>query len=106
MTIAVLPEGKQIILLSTDISLSVAEILTAYSCGFKIEVTFGNLIQLLSSFSYQFWMKDITPTQGLPKDLILSRYLLKQQQQFHKKSRSNGTVCTHQRYSSGCFTTT
>ncbi len=79
------PEGKQIILLSTDITLSAGEILTAYSWGFKIEVTFRNLIQLLSGFSYQFWMKDMTPTQGWPKDLILSRYLLKQQQQFYRK---------------------
>ncbi|MDE5068281.1 MAG: hypothetical protein O4752_03670, partial [Trichodesmium sp. St4_bin8_1] len=104
--LAVWPEGKQIILLSTDITLSAAEILTAYSWRFKIEVTFRNLIQLLSGFSYQFWMKDMTPTQGWPKDLILSRYLLKQQQQFYKICRSNGAVCTHQCYSSGYFTTT
>ena len=83
--LAVWPEGKQIILLSTDITLSAAEILTAYSWRFKIEVTFRNLIQLLSGFSYQFWMKDMTPTQGWPKDLILSRYPKKQQQQFYRK---------------------
>ncbi|MCL2934164.1 MAG: hypothetical protein MGG11_18550 [Trichodesmium sp. MAG_R03] len=55
-------------------------------------------MQLLSGFSYQFWMKDMTPTQGLPKDMILNRYPKKQQQQFHKICRSNGTVCTHQQY--------
>ncbi len=79
------PDGKQIILLSTDLTLSAAEILTAYSWRFKIEVTFRNLIQLLSGFSYQFWMKDMLPTQGWPKDLILSRYPKKKQQQFQRK---------------------
>ncbi|NER06634.1 MAG: transposase, partial [Okeania sp. SIO3C4] len=38
-------EGKQIILLSTDVALSAVEIVTAYSWRFKIEVTFRNLIQ-------------------------------------------------------------
>ena len=54
--LAVWPEGKQIILLSTDVTLSATEILTAYSWRFQIEVTFRNLIQLLSGFSYRFWM--------------------------------------------------
>lgn len=83
--LAVWPEGKQIILISTDVTLSAVEILTAYSWRFQIEVTFRNLIQLLSGFSYRFWMKDMVPTQGWPKDLILSRYPKKQQQQFRRK---------------------
>ena len=37
--LAVSSEAKQIILLSTDLTLSAAEILTAYSWRFKIEVT-------------------------------------------------------------------
>ncbi|WP_261198903.1 transposase [Laspinema olomoucense] len=37
-------EGKQIILLSTDLNLSGAEIILAYSWRFKIEVTFRTLI--------------------------------------------------------------
>ena len=41
--LAVWPEGKQIILLSADFTLSAIEILTAYSWRFKIEVTFRNL---------------------------------------------------------------
>ncbi len=84
--LAVWPEGKQIILLSTDLTLSAAEILTADSWRFQIEVTFRNLIQLLSGFSYRFWIKALLPTQGWPKDyLILNRYPNKQQQQFHRK---------------------
>ena len=57
----------------------------AYSWRFNIEVIFRNLIQLLSGFSYQFWMKDMTQTQDLPKDMILSRYPKQQQQHFHRK---------------------
>ena len=79
------PQGKQIILLSTDVSLSAMEIVTAYSWRFKIEVTFRSLIQLLSGFSYRFWMKDMTPTKGLPQDLILNLYREKQQQQIKRK---------------------
>ncbi|NEP91439.1 MAG: hypothetical protein F6K18_34175 [Okeania sp. SIO2C2] len=83
--LAVWPEGKQIILLSTDVTLSAVEIVTADSWRFKIEVTFRNLIQLLSGFSYRFWMKDMAPTKGWPKDLILSQYSHKQQQQVKRK---------------------
>ena len=77
------PGGKQIILLSTDISLSAAEIITAYSWRFKIEVTFRTLIQLLSGFSYRFWLKNISV--NFTKDLFLNNYENKEQQQIQRK---------------------
>lgn len=83
--LAVWPGGKQIILLSTDVTLSAAEILTALSWRFKIEVTFRTLIQLLSGFSYRFWMKDMAPLPREPKDLLLNQYQEKEQQQFQRK---------------------
>ncbi|MEM1395694.1 MAG: transposase [Cyanobacteria bacterium P01_H01_bin.150] len=83
--LAVWPEGKQIILLSTDVTLSPAEIVTAYSWRFKIEVTFRSFIQLLSGFSYRFWMKDMTETKRWPQDLILAQYKEKKQQLFNRK---------------------
>ncbi|MEM7361372.1 MAG: PA2778 family cysteine peptidase [Pseudomonadota bacterium] len=57
--LAVWPSGKQIILLSTDVTLSPTEIVTAYSLRFNIYVTFRSFIQLLSGFSYRFWMKGL-----------------------------------------------
>jgi hypothetical protein len=83
--LAVWPEGKQIILLSTDITLSATEILTAYSWRFKIEVTFRSFIQLLSGFSYRFWMKDMTEAKRWPQDLILAQHEEKKQQLFKRK---------------------
>ena len=83
--LAVWPEGKQIILLSTDVTLSPTEIVTAYSWRFKIEVTFRSFIQLLSGFSYQFWMKDMTETKRWPQDLILAQHQEKKQQLFNRK---------------------
>ncbi len=83
--LAMWPTGQQIILLSTDVTLSAAEILNAYSLRFKIEVTFRSLIQLLSGFSYRFWMKDMTETKGWPQDVILARYPEMHQQQVKRK---------------------
>lgn len=57
----------------------------AYSWRFKIEVTFRNLIQLLSGFSYRFWMKEMTPSKGWPEDVVLARYPEQQQQQVKRK---------------------
>ena len=83
--LVVMPDGKQIILLSTDVTLSAQEILIAYSWRFQIEVTFRTLIQLLSGFSYQFWMKDMNPSKKWQSDLVLTRYPEKQQQQVIRK---------------------
>ena len=83
--LAVWPEGNQIILLSTDVTLSPTEILTAYSWRFQIEVTFRSFIQLLSGFSYRFWMKDMTRTKRWPIDLILTQHKEKKQQLFQRK---------------------
>lgn len=79
------PGGKQIILLSSDVTLSAPEILTAYSLRFKIEVTFRNLIQLLSGFSYRFLLKNPTWSKQLSQDLVLSKYQEKEQQQVKRK---------------------
>ena len=71
--LTVLPCGKQLILLSTDITLSGSEVIEAYGWRFKIEVTFRTLIQLLWGFSYRFWMKSLTPTTRWPKNLIIDQ---------------------------------
>ena len=91
--LVVWPEGKRIILLSTDVTLSSTEIVTAYSWRFKIEVTFRSFIQLLSGFSYRFWMKDMTETKRWPQDLILARHKEKKQQLFNRKIEANEAVC-------------
>jgi hypothetical protein len=83
--LSVLPCGKQLILLSTDITLSGREIMEAYGWRFKIEVTFRTLIQLLSGFSYRFWMKSLPPSSRSPQNLILSQYSEEFCQQLKRK---------------------
>ena len=83
--LVVWPGGKQIILLSTDLSLSEAEIITAYSWRFKIEVTFRTLSQLFSGFNYRFWLKNIEHNLSKSKNLILNQYEKKERQQIQKK---------------------
>nr|WP_261265766.1 transposase [Laspinema sp. D3c] len=68
------PGKKPLILLSTDCQLTGAEIITAYSWRFKIEVTFRTLIEILSGFSYRFWMKDMPRSSRNPKNLNLKDY--------------------------------
>ncbi|MGL4498916.1 MAG: hypothetical protein ACRCU2_07615, partial [Planktothrix sp.] len=68
------PGKKPIILLSTDCNLTGAEILIAYSWRFKIEVTFRTLIEILSGFSYRFWMKDMPRSSRTPKNMNLKDY--------------------------------
>ena len=77
--------GKQIILLSSDTTLSAIDILTAYSLRFKIEVTFRSLIQLLSGFNYRFWLKNLALSKPPSQDLVLSQYPENEQQQIKRK---------------------
>ena len=66
-----LANGKRIILLSSALSLTGAEVIQAYGWRFKIELTFRNLLQLLGGFSYRFWLKAMTPSKRWPQPLEL-----------------------------------
>ena len=79
--------GKQIILLSTDLILSGPEIIMAYSWRFKIEVTFRTLIEILSGFSYRFWMKSMVRSSRSLK-ILISRTTLSRAVQNHGENRS------------------
>lgn len=83
--LTVLPCGKQLILLSTDITLNGSEIIEAYGWRFKIEVTFRTLIQLLWGFSYRFWMKNIPPTPRWPKNIIIDQFPIKDRPLLNRK---------------------
>jgi hypothetical protein len=69
-----LPNGKQIILLSSDPLLSGPEVIQAYGWRFKLELTFRTLLQLLGGFSYRFWLKAMSPTQRWPQPLELPEH--------------------------------
>jgi DDE superfamily endonuclease len=69
-----LPCGKQIILLSNDVTLSAQAVIEAYGWRFKIEVCFRTLIHLLGGFCYRFWLKLMPSAPRWPKDLPLASY--------------------------------
>lgn len=50
-------DGNQIILVSTDLSMTPEDILTAYSYRFKIEAMFREMKQQIGAFVYHFWTK-------------------------------------------------
>lgn len=47
--------------MSTDLTLSALNIITAYGYRFKIEVAFKQALHTLGTYSYHFWMKLMTP---------------------------------------------
>ena len=69
-----LPTGKQIILLSSDLNLTGAEVIEVYGWRFKIEVSFRTLIQLLGGFCYRFWLKSMKTVSKWPQNLTLANY--------------------------------
>ena len=69
-----LPNGKQIILLSSDITLTGEQVIEAYGWRFKIEVSFRSFVQLLGSFDYRFWLRSMTRASSWPKNLILANF--------------------------------
>jgi hypothetical protein len=69
-----LPNGKQIILLSSDTTLTGEQVIEAYGWRFKIEVGFRTLIHLLGGFDYRFWLQSMTKIARWPKNLNLADF--------------------------------
>ncbi len=69
-----LPSGKRIILLSSDLSLTGAEVIEAYGWRFKIEVSFRTIVHLLGGFGYRFWLKSVERASTWPQNLRLQDY--------------------------------
>jgi len=69
-----LPNGKQIIFLSSDTTLTGAQVIEAYGWRFKIEVSFRSLVQLLGGFDYRFWLRSMTRDSSWPKNLVLADF--------------------------------
>ena len=72
--LAQLPTGKQIILLSSDLTLTGAQVIEAYGWRFKIELSFRTLVQLLNGFAYRFWLKSMGKATRWPQNLCMADY--------------------------------
>ena len=57
------PTRGSCLLMCTDTSLAAIEIIRLYGLRFKIEHTFKQAVRLIGSFSYHFWMSDMTPVR-------------------------------------------
>jgi DDE superfamily endonuclease len=80
-----LPDGKRIILLSSDVMLSAEQVIEGYGKRFKIEVCFRTFVHLLGGFAYQFWLKAIEKTSSFPPNLCLADYTDTVQHQIQQK---------------------
>lgn len=80
-----LPNGKQLILLSSDVTLSGNQVIETYGKRFKIEVCFRTFVLLLGGFAYQFWLKLMDTTPQFPPNLCLADYAPAKQRQIQQK---------------------
>jgi DDE superfamily endonuclease len=80
-----LPDGKRMILLSSDVKLSADQVIEAYAKRFKIEVCFRTFVLLLGGFAYQFWLKLMDKTTQFPPNLCLADYEPAEQDQIQQK---------------------
>jgi len=55
------PSRGACLLMCTDTSLSVLEIIRLYGLRFKIECSFKQAVRQIGTFAYHFWMKPMTP---------------------------------------------
>jgi hypothetical protein len=55
------PTRGACLLMSTDLALTAADIISLYGLRFKIERSFKQAIHLIGAFAYHFWMMDMTP---------------------------------------------
>ncbi len=80
-----LPNGKQMILLSSDVKRSGDQVIEAHGKRFKIEVCFRTFVLLLGSFAYQFWLQLLDKTAQFPPNLCLANYDPTAQRQIQQK---------------------
>jgi hypothetical protein len=69
-----MPNGKQLILLSSDVTLTGEQVITAYSWRFKIEVSFRTLIHELGCFCYRFWLRSMPSAPRWPGNMVLVKH--------------------------------
>lgn len=67
------PTKGNILLMSTDLSLSALEIIELYGLRFKIELSFKQAVREVGTYSYHFWMKNMKKIKRNGKNQYLHR---------------------------------
>ena len=66
------PVRGNVILVTTDLTLTALQIVEAYSLRFKIEVSFKQSIHTIGAYVYHFWSKAMKPRKGKSGDQDIS----------------------------------
>ena len=82
------PTRGNAIVMSTDLTLSPADMIFIYSLRFKIEVMFKQAVHQIGSFLYRFWLKTMDPKRRGSGEQNLQFYPKKFKQAVAKKFRS------------------
>lgn len=67
------PKKGNILLMSTDLSLSALEIIELYGLRFKIELSFKQAVREIGAYAYHFWMKNMKKIKRNGKNQHLHR---------------------------------
>lgn len=68
-----LPNGKRLILLSSDTTLSGEQVIEAYCWRFKVELCFRTLVMLLGGFAYRFWLRSMAQSTTSTRPSVLAQ---------------------------------
>lgn len=82
------PTRGKIILMTTDLTLSVEQAIRLYGLPFKIELGFKQASQIIGTFDYRFWMKAMIPLTRRNGNQYLHRQSPEYRRQALKKLRS------------------
>ena len=82
------PVRGNIILLTTDLTLSSEEVILLYSLRFKIELAFKQAVHSVGSFGYHFWMAEMKPIKRRNGNQYLHRTSERYRNQVARKMRA------------------
>lgn len=86
--LVIMPNGKKIILMSQDNTLTAKEIVEAYGIRFKIEVGIKVACQEIGTFAYRFWSKYVKKIKRGSGAQCTHRYNEEAKEALHKKEKS------------------
>jgi hypothetical protein len=82
------PHRGKIIMMTTDLELSVEQVIRLYGLRFKIELGFKQASQVVGTFDYRFWMKAMVPLKRGNGDQYLHRQTEEYRRQVRMKMQS------------------
>lgn len=82
------PKRGSIILMTTDMELEAVDIIKLYGLRFKIEVSYKQAINTIGTFTYHFWMSEMTNRKNKSGDQYLHKKSERYRKQVKRKMRA------------------